>query len=166
MSRKTQQEDKSRSQLKREYGELKDLAKQLAALSGGQLRAVPMSGDTRDAFLATHGMPRNALHRQYRYLASLLVEEDVDAIRAGLAGELRPHADEVAAFHEKEQLRDRLLSGDSGALDELLERYPESDLQQVRQLIRTAGKERELDKPPRSARQLFRYLQQLSETRD
>ncbi|MBD3867594.1 MAG: DUF615 domain-containing protein [Acidobacteria bacterium] len=166
MSKKPLQEDKSRSQMKREYGELKDLAKQLAALSRGQLRAVPMSDDTRDALLATHAMPRNALHRQYRYLASLLVEEDIETIRAGLAGELRPHSEEVDAFHEMEQWRDRLLSDGPGALDEFVQRYPGCDLEQLRLLIKSAGKERDLNKPPRSARQLFRYLRQLSETED
>ena len=166
MSKKLEQEDKSRSQRKREYGALKDLARQLAALSKGQLRAVAMSDPTRDALLATHGMPRNALHRQYRYLASLLVQEDVDAIRAGLAGELRPHAEEVAAFHEMEHWRDRLLSDDPVALDEFVERYPGCDLDQIRQLVKNARKELDLDKPPRSARQLYRYLRQLSDTRD
>ena len=47
-----QQDEKSRSQIKREFRELKDLAKQLARLSEGQLRTIPLSEKARDALLA------------------------------------------------------------------------------------------------------------------
>ena len=162
----SQQDEKSRSQVKREFRELKDLGMQLAGLSKGQLRAIPLSGGTRDALLAAKGMTRTALQRQYRHLSSLLVEEDVAAIRAALSGELQPHAEEVAALHEAEHWRDKLLSADESQLAAFVERYPASDRTHLRQLVRNARKERDLDKPPKSARQLFRYLRQLSEQQD
>jgi ribosomal 50S subunit-associated protein YjgA (DUF615 family) len=80
----SQQDEKSRSQVKREFRELKRLGIRLAGLSKGQLRALPLSEDTRDALLAAKGMTRTALQRQYRYLSSLLAKEDVAAIRAAL----------------------------------------------------------------------------------
>ena len=159
----SQQDEKSRSQVKREFRELKDLGIQLAGLSKGQLRAIPLSEGTRDALLAAKGMTRTALQRQYRHLSSLLVEEDVAAIRAALSGELQPHAEEIAALHEAEDWRDKLLSADEGQLTACVERYPECDRTHLRQLMRNAKKERDLDKPPKSARQLFRYLRQLSD---
>jgi ribosome-associated protein len=83
------QDGKSRSQVKREFRALKDLGMQLAGLSKGELRAMPLSEETRDAVLAAKGMTRTALQRQYRYLSSLLAkEEDLAAIRAALAGKL------------------------------------------------------------------------------
>jgi len=81
-------DEKSRSQIKRDFGELKDLGIKLAGLSKGQLRAIPLSEKTREAVLATQGMARNALQRHYRYLSSLLAEEDVAAIRAALSCEM------------------------------------------------------------------------------
>ena len=162
----SQQDEKSRSQVKREFRELKDLGIQLAGLSKGQLRAIPLSEGTRDALLAAKGMTRTALQRQYRHLSSLLVEEDVAAIRAALSGELQPHAEEIAALHEAEDWRDKLLSADEGQLTAFVERYLGCDRTHLRQLVRNAKKERDLDKPPRSARQLFRYLRQLSEQPD
>ncbi len=162
----SQQDEKSRSQVKREFRELKDLGIQLAGLSKGQLRAIPLSEGTRDALLAGKGMTRTALQRQYRHLSSLLVEEDVAAIRAALSGELQPHAEEIAALHEAEDWRDKLLSADEGRLTAFVERYPECDRTHLRQLVRNAKKERDLDKPPKSARQLFRYLRLLSEQPD
>lgn len=159
----SQQDEKSRSQIKREFRELKELGKQLAGLSKGQLRALPLFEATRDALLATKGMTRSALQRQYRHLSSLLAREDVAALRRGLTGELQPHAEEVAALHEVEYWRDRLLSADERQLAAFVERYPECDRTRLRQLVRNAKKERDLDKPPRSARVLFRYLLSLAD---
>ena len=158
----SKQDEKSRSQIKREFRALKELGIQLAGLSKGQLRAIPLSDETRDALLAAKGMTRRALQRQLRHLISLLAEDEVDTIRAALSGALQPHADEVAALHEAEDWRDRLLSADQGQLAALVERYPECDRTHVGQLVRNAKKEGERGKPPKSARQLFRYLRQLS----
>src|SRR5580765_3374846 len=105
-------DEKSRSQIKRDIHALKELGIRLAGLSKGQLSAIPLSEKTRSAVLAAHGMARNALQRHYRYLSSLLSEEDVAAIRAALAGELQPHVEDVAKLHEAERWRDALLSGD------------------------------------------------------
>jgi len=84
-----QQDKKSRSQVKREFRELKDLGIKLVGLSKGELRAVPISEGTLEAVLAAKGMTRTALQRQYRYLSSLLAREDVAAIRAALSGKRR-----------------------------------------------------------------------------
>lgn len=162
----SQREEKSRSQVKREFRELKDLGMRLAGLSKGQLRAIPLSEETREALLATHGMARNARQRHFRHLSSLLAEEDVAAIRAALAGAIQPHADDVAKLHEAEQWRDKLLSADEGQLAAFVERYPECDRTHVRLLVRNARKELDLDKPPKSARQLFRYVRGLSGPKD
>jgi ribosomal 50S subunit-associated protein YjgA (DUF615 family) len=63
---KPQLDEKSRTQLKRDYRALKKLAIGLAGLSKGQLAAIPLSEETRAAALAAQGMARNALHRHYR----------------------------------------------------------------------------------------------------
>ncbi len=162
----SQQEEKSRSQVKREFRALKELGKQLAGLSRGQLRAMPLSAGTRDALLAAKGMTRTALQRQYRYISSLMTEEDVAGLRACLTGARQPHVEAVTALHVAEEWRDRLLSADGSQLTAFVGKYPECDQTHLRQLVRNAKRERDLDKPPKSARQLFRYLRQLSEQRD
>ena len=89
MTESSNQDGKSRSQVKREFRALKDLGIQLAGLSKGELRALPLSEETRAALLAAKGMTRTALQRQYRYLSSLLAkEEDLAAVRAALTGRL------------------------------------------------------------------------------
>jgi len=156
------EEKKSRSQIKREFLELKELGKQLVALSPGQLRGIPLSPGTREAVLAAKDMARGALQRQFRHLAHLIEEEDVASIRDALSGALQPHVEEVAGLHETERWRDQLLSGEEDALTRFMGQHPEADRQRLRQLVRNAKKERDLDKPPRSARQLFRYLKSLT----
>lgn len=157
------QESKSRSQIKREFQQLQALGKQLVALSAGQLRAVPLADETREAIRAAGAMTRGALKRQLKRIGSLLSTEDLDAVGEALAGELQPHADQVAAFHECERWRDRLLADDDGALTELVARHPGCDVSRLRQLVRNAKRERELGKPAKSARQLFRFLRELAE---
>lgn len=166
MTESSQQDEKSRSQIKREFRELKDLGIRLAGLSKGQLRAVPLSERTRDAVLAAQGMTRSALQRQYRHLSSLLASEDVAAIRVALTGQLQPHVEQVAALHEAEHWRDQLLSADEDHVAAFVERYPQCDRTHLGQLVRNAKKERDLGKPPRSARRLFRYVRQLVEPSD
>jgi ribosome-associated protein len=95
-----------------------------------------------------------------------MAREDVAAIRAALAGELQPHADEVAVLHEAERWREKLLSDDESQLAVFLERPAECDRTRLRQLVRNAKKERDLGKPPKSARQLFRFLKELLDQQD
>lgn len=156
------EERKSRSQIKREFGEMKDLGKQLVGLSPGQLQAIPLSEGMREAVLDAKGMTRSALQRQIRHLSSLMAEEDVAAIRGALSGALQPHAEEVAALHEAERWREELLAGDESLLSRFVEQHPTCDRHHLGQLVRNAKKECDLDKPPKSARQLFRYLKSLS----
>ena len=166
MIKDSQSDAKSRSQVKREFRALKDLGIRLTGLSKGQLSAIPLSDETRAAVLAAQGMARNALQRHYRYLSSLLGQEDVAGIRTALGDELQPHATNVAEHHEAERLRDELLAGDERHLAAFVERYPECDRTHVRLLVRNARKELDLGKPPRSARLLYRFLARLSDPRD
>jgi len=161
MTEKLQQEEKSRSQVKREFREVKELGIHLAGLSKGRLRTLPLSEEMRDALLATKEMTRTALQRQYRHLVSLLAEEDLAAIRAALTGKLPPHAGEVPALSEAERWREKLLSGDDGQLAAFVERYPQCDRAHLRRLVRNASRKGDPDKPPKSAQQLLRYLGQL-----
>jgi len=166
VTKDSEQGEKSRSQIKREFLELKDLGIQLAALSPGQLRSLPLSQKMCDALLAAKQMKRTALKRQYGHITSLMVNEDVAAIRTAVTGVLQPHAEQVSSEHEAEHWRETLLSGDEGQLTKFIERYPECDRTHLRQLVRNAQKERDLEKPPKSARQLFRYIRQLSQQQD
>ena len=66
-------------------------------------------------------------------------------------------------MHHIEKWRDDLLAEGDSALERLLTEYPTADRQFLRQLIRNAKKELQANKPPKSARSLFKYLRDLLE---
>ena len=152
---------KSKSQIKREMHELQALGKQLVELPAKQLVDIPLSEKTRDAIVAARSFKHGAIRRQLQYIGSLMPKEDEDAIRIMLYKLQQPHKDEVRAFHQLEQWRDQLLLGDQDLLNELAIKFENFDRQHIRQLIRNAKKEQEQNKPPKSARLLFKYLTEM-----
>jgi ribosome-associated protein len=56
-----------------------------------------------------------------------------------------------------------LLSGDASVMSLLMNQFENFDIQYVRQLVRNANKEASQNKPPKSARILFKYLQECQE---
>ena len=155
---------KSKSQIKRELQELQTLGKQLVELPDKQLINVPISDKLRDAILAAKTMKHAALSRQFKYIGNLMPNEDEAAIRKALDELQRPHKNEVNTFHILEEWRDRLLKGDQSFLDELASKFDKFERQYVGQLIRNAKKEQMLNKPPKSARLLFKYISELQQS--
>jgi ribosome-associated protein len=154
--------EKSKTRIKRELLELKDLGKELVELPEKTLQKLPLSESFLDAVLQAKRFSRGALQRQLRYIAGLVPNEDADAIRKALDELRQPHYRQVREFKQLEQWRDRLLAGDEEALNEISQRFPAADRQHARQLVRNALREREHNKPPKSARALFQYLSELN----
>jgi ribosome-associated protein len=149
---------KSKSQIKRELDELKVLGKQLLELPDKQLINIPASDKLRDAIGLAKSMKHGALSRQLKFIGNLMKTEDEASIRLALEKSHQPYIDEVNKFHELEQWRDNLLQGDQVLLDELADKFDNFERQHVSQLIRNAKREQKQDKPPKSARLLFKYL--------
>ncbi len=152
---------RSKSQIKRELHELQALGKQLVALRDKQLFHIPISDKLRDSIVSAQSMKHGALSRQLKYIGNLMPYEDEASIRVALDKLHQPHEDAVNKFHELEKWRDRLLQGDQVLLDELANKYANFERQYVNQLIRNAKKEQERNKPPKSARLLFKYLTEM-----
>lgn len=159
-------ERKNKALEKREMLALRLLGERLVALGNSELDAMPLPQPLRAAVGAAKKYKRSALKRQYKYIEGLMRDVDADAIRQALDEAARPHREAVQSFHEVEQWRDRLLAGDEALLDELLSRFENADRQRLRQLVRNARKEREINKPPKSARLLFGYLSELQQDPD
>ena len=100
--------------------------------------------------------------RQYAAL-DCLRQRDVEPIRQALDKLKNRHNQQVVLFHKLENLRDRLIDQGDDAIAEVLNLWPDADRQQLRTLIRNAKKEKEGNKPPKSARQIFQYLRELAE---
>ncbi len=149
---------KSKSQIKREFHALQELGKKLVALPEKSLQRIPMTKEVRDAVLEAKRFRREALRRQFQHIGALLRNEDEDAIRHDLAAVLQPQEKDVRVFHEAEQWREALLAGDDDLLDSLCSRFPQADRKHLQRLVQDARYEQDRNKPPKSARALFRYL--------
>jgi ribosome-associated protein len=68
---------------------------------------------------------------------------------------------ENAYFHNLERWRARLIE-EEGAFSEFINQHPNIDSQQVRTLIRNARREASLAKPPKSSRELFKLLREIT----
>ncbi|HET7922511.1 MAG TPA: ribosome biogenesis factor YjgA [Gammaproteobacteria bacterium] len=153
----------SRAQRKREMEDLQRLGEELVTLPAAQLATLPLPDSLREAVefarrITSHG----ALKRQRQYIGKLMRRIDPAPIRARL-DELRS-ADRLAGarFRQTEHWRNRLMAEGDAALAEFLAGHPDADPQQLRQLLRAAVRETAAGQPPRHARSLFRYLQDLA----
>lgn len=152
----------NKEQLKRETRALKALVRQLLDLPSSRLDDMPVDAGVREQIRAARKMERGALKRQIKYVVGLLRDSDTTAIERELQRLSQAQRQQVQRFHETERWRDELLNGDEALIDELVERFA-AERQRLRQLVRNARRERDGDRPPKAARLLFRYLNELRE---
>ncbi len=103
-----------------------------------------------------------ALRRQMQYLGRLMRDIDTVPIVDQLQRWEGSHNEENARFHRLEQWRSRLLE-DESALAEFINEYPNTEAQQIRNLIRNARREHAAGKPPKSSRELFKLIRGITE---
>ncbi len=153
---------KSKSQVKREMHALQELGRQLVELNERQTEQVPLTPQLEKAIIEARRLPhREARRRQLQYIGKLMREADHQAIADALERLRSVNDRHIHLQHLAEQWRDRLMSGDSHALETFIDEYPQADIQHLRQILRLALKEKAQDKPPAQARKLFRYIRDL-----
>ena len=131
----------SKSQVKRELHALLDLGKELIALSPDRLKQLPLAERLYEAIReAQRTTSREGLRRQTHFVGKLMRDAPADVIRAQLDTWRNGSREDTAAMHRLENLRDRLLADDD-VLTELLQEYPNADIQHLRAVIRAARKE-------------------------
>ena len=153
----------SKSEIKRDAEALKDLGAELVDLGKNALDKIPLDADLRAAVELAQRIKKEGRRRQLQLIGKMLRQRDPEPIQIALDKLNNRHNQQVALFHKLEQIRDRLLDEGDDAISLVLELYPQADRQQLRSLIRNAKKEKATNKPPKSARQIFQYLRELSE---
>lgn len=157
-------DEPSKSQLKRDAHAVRDLGSELALLGAAERARVPLPEDVVDAIVELNRTTKNgARKRQLGWLAKRLRKIDVEPIEAALESIRQAARANTQTLHLVEQWRDRLLGANEqpepkAALTEFLDKYPHADRQQLRQLQRSAVKEHAENKPPKSARLLFKAV--------
>ena len=153
----------SKSEIKRDAEELKRLGAEMGELGKNALDKIPLDTDLRDAIELAQRIKKEGRRRQLQLIGKMLRSRDVEPIRQALDKLKNRHNQQVALFHKLEQIRDRLIDNGDDAVAEVLNLWPDADRQQLRSLIRNAQKEKEGNKPPKSARLIFQYLRELAE---
>jgi len=139
-------QDNSRTELKRESTELQKLGEQLIQLRKGLFERLALPERLVDALAEADRITNfEGKRRQMQYVGKLmrgLDDEQLTAIRAALEEQRAGSASESLSLHEAERWRDDLIERDE-AFGEWVVKFPESDTQQLRALIRQARKDRQ-----------------------
>lgn len=158
---------KSKSQVKREMTALQKLGEQLIELNDKQLATVPVEEKLLDAILEARKMPhREARRRHLQFIGRLMRETNHEEIQAAV-DKLQARSDQyVHRQHQIERFRDLLMEGDKQIFQTLVTNCPGIDVQHLKQLVRSAQKERDENLPPKSARKLFAFIREQLEQQD
>jgi len=152
----------SKSQRKREANELLDLAKYLIAMPESVFKKLPLDQDLRDEVEFARSIKAyGARKRQLMTVGKMLRRRDNEELLDAVNNMSQKTRQVNARFHLVETWRDRLVEGSNEVLTELLEQTPDANVQTLRQLIRNAKKEAQLNKSATSARKLFKLLREM-----
>lgn len=134
----------SRTDLKRESDELQELGKDLLGLRTDLFQRLQLP----ETLVLALGEARRITNfegkrRQMQYVGKLmrkLDEATVEAVREALSEQRSGPARETLALHQAEHWRDELIARD-GAQAEWIAQFPDTDMQQLRALVRQARKD-------------------------
>lgn len=154
----------SKTQLKAEADAQQALGVRLSELPKDKLAKLDLPEELLRAIQETKKITANgAIRRHRQYLGRLMRDIDTAPIVEQLARWDGKHTAENAYFHGLERWRDRLIS-DPSVVSEFIALYPKTDSQQLRTLIRNAQKEQLANKPPKSSREIFKLLRDITQT--
>lgn len=161
----SQYEGPSKSAVKRQMLALQQLGEALVGLSEKQLGKIPIEDERLLAVIReTRAMRSHGARRRHlQLIGKLMRSTDVEPIESALQAMDRQKQGEADAFHRLEQMRDELLANGPDGVEQVAQRWPQADRQQLRQLILQHQRDSARNKPPAASRKLFRYLKELQE---
>ncbi len=153
----------NKTQIKRDIAEVFAMAEEICALSESHIHSLELPDALLATILETAPMPhKGARKRQLKYITAQLRKLDLDAVREKLDRIKTQSAHGVREHHQAERWRDNLLSEQGEQiLTALINEFPTTDRQYIRQLQRNALKEKQQQKPPKSARLLYQCIKEL-----
>jgi ribosome-associated protein len=153
----------SKTKRKKEMHALQDIGESLVQLDSRRLIELGLSDTLMEAVLEAKRIRKHgALRRQMQLIGKLMRDVDAEPIRKKLDLWGNLSAESTARLHQLERWRERLMADEQmQALNELGQKYPTADLQQLRTLARNAVKEKLANKAPKSFRALFQELQKI-----
>ncbi|MGB1327519.1 MAG: ribosome biogenesis factor YjgA [Porticoccaceae bacterium] len=154
----------SRSQLKRENQEFRDMGEQLVLLANSQLDKITLDDNIKAAIKEARRLKNlDARRRQIQYIGKLLRKIDVTEINHSL--EKLNHQSQTFRQHfaKLEEWRNRFIIEGNDAIEDFIAQYPDADRQQLRNLQRQACREKALNKASTASEKLFKYIRQIAD---
>lgn len=156
----------SKTKLKAEADAAQAIGKKLIDLPKEKLIKLALPEALFEAVTEAKRITANgAIRRQKQYIGRLMRDIDIAPIVDQLQRWDGKHNEENAKFHGLERWRERLLTDDK-AVSAFMVAFPQADSQQLRALIRNTQKELAANKPPKSSRELFKWLREIVENSD
>lgn len=157
----TRDERPSKTQLKQQAHELQTLGLELAELPEDRLAATAMPDALREAILDyRRTKSHEGRRRQLQYVGKQMRFADPEPLREAVAAFKLGSARDTLMLHEAERWRAELIA-DEDATTRWAASYPQSDLQRLRSLVRTARKDAAAAPEQRSGRgyrELFQFI--------
>ena len=148
-------DEASRTDLKRESTELQKLGEELLTLRADLMTKLALPDKLAEGVAEAKRITNfEGKRRQMQFIGKqmrLLTPDTHAAIRAAIAEQHAPSAQETLALHQAEMWRDRLIADDD-AVGQWMNLSPGTDSQQLRALIRQARKDAKPEKPGAAVR--------------
>ena len=145
----------SRTDEKRESLALQKLGEDLLTLRPDFMAQLDLSEKLKDAVVEAKRITNfEGKRRQMQFIGKqmrLLEPQEVEAIKTVLYEQLSGSASDIAALHQAQTWRDRLIADDD-AFGDWIEKFPQTDTQQLRALIRQARKDAKPELPGQALR--------------
>jgi ribosome-associated protein len=153
----------SKTRMKQASHELQELGEAVVALPDARIDGLEIAEELLDAirqFKKTKSF--EGKRRQMQYIGKLMRKHEVEPIRQAVTDMQLGRAKDSLALHQAERWRAELLADDDAATRWITE-HPETDVQQLRSLIRAARKDAALVPEKRSGRafrELFQFIKE------
>lgn len=115
----------SKSERKRRFKAVEQLARELAGLSAGELAGTPCEPQIKEEILLAQGQKGGAKNRQIKHVAKLLRQDSIEELMSFLQKKKGSQLKKNMEFHELERLRDAIINE---AIEAYSEREAESRL--------------------------------------
>ena len=153
----------SKTTIKREMKALQEIGETLVALSPKDLAKIPIESEQLvDAIcLARNINAHGGKKRQLQYIGKLMRNIDPEPITRALRLFRDGQKQAANQFHQLEEIRDQLITDGPNGIEAIVNLFPQTDRQHLRQLVLQAKREEKKQKPPAARRKIFKYLREL-----
>lgn len=156
------EEEKSKTQKKRDADQLKKLGEDLVELSDKKLKELPIPDHLMQAIkVAKEIKSFGAKKRQALFIGKLIRGIDHEVITNALKKAQDADKAKSAEFHQMEKWRERLLKDGNEALTEFVQIHQPDDVQKLRQLIKKANIDLKNEKNTGASKALFQEIRRI-----